>query len=216
MKYMTKLNRVTLALSFIPVIVLALCWTTLPDLVPTNWGIHGEVNYSGKGTLIWLAGLCPLLAVAMPVTVQIDPRRKNIEKFRGAYDLFCLATTLLLVVCNGITVIESYRPNTVNVQVVVLIGVGILFILLGNYMPRFRHNYFCGIRTPWTLASETVWTKTHRLFGRLMFVLGVVMLPAAFLPGQVSFWIIMGGAVGISAAAYVYSYLVYKKEHAEK
>lgn len=212
MKKMTKLMRAACVVSLVPLVLLALCWRSLPAQVPTNWGFDGTVTYSDKWNLLLVACMSPLFAVLLPLAARIDPRRQNVEKFRGSFDLFCLVLQLFLLVINGIILIESYRPGTVDVKAVVMLGVGLMFAVLGNIAPRFRHNYFIGLRTPWTLASETVWTRTHRLYGRLMFALGLVMMAAAFLPSTWAFAVAIGGVIVLSLSAYVYSYVCFQQE----
>ncbi len=215
LKRLTKLNWITLALSLVPCTALLLLWNKLPDQVPTNWGFNGTVTYGSKINLLPLAGMGPLFSLLFPFTAEIDPKRKNIFKFRGSFDLFLLVTILFLDIVAGVLLIESFRFGTVDVQMVVLLGIGVLFTVIGNFMPRFRHNYFCGIRTPWTLASETVWNQTHRVFGRLFFVWGLITCAAAFLPELFGFWIALGGLMVFSIGSMIYSYLLYRREQAD-
>ena len=98
---------------------------------------------------------------------------------KKAYSVAILAITLFMIAIHWISIYASLG-NVVNIKILVNLGVGILFIVLGNYMGQIRHNYFFGIRNPWTLASEEVWTKTHRV-GRYPFVLlGVIFIVSAF------------------------------------
>ncbi|MHB1651786.1 MAG: SdpI family protein [Desulfitobacteriaceae bacterium] len=87
-----------------------------------------------------------------------------------------------------------------------------MFIVLGNYMGRFRHNYFIGIRNPWTLANEPVWQKTHRLGGKLFVLVGVLGLISVFLNPMLRFGLFMGGVVALLVITTVYSYWIYRKE----
>lgn len=213
---MTKLMCAACVVSLIPLVLLALCWRTLPDQVPTNWGFDGTVTYSDKRNLIRVAITGPLFAVLLPICSRIDPRRENIKKFRGSFDLFCLMLQLFLLAVNGIILLESFRPGTVDVKTVVMLGLGLLLTALGNIAPRFRHNYFFGLRTPWTLASETVWTRTHRVYGRLLFALGLVIMAAALLPDVWAFAITIGGIFALTLSSYAYSYVCFQKEQAAK
>ena len=212
MKRFSPLARLTFLLSLLPFLLLAVCWHSLPAQVPTNWGFDGAVTYSSKNTLIFLCATpfgCGLLLLLAP---YIDPHHRNIQKFQKGYEWFCLILQLFLLVVVGIIFWESYHPGTVNVKTVTLLGCGLLFIVLGNQMPRMRHNYFIGIRTPWTLASETVWVKTHRVTGRLFFALGFVLLIAAFLPDWIAFAVVLVGSLGLALGSTVYSYLLFQKE----
>ena len=95
---------------------------------------------------------------------------------------------------------------------IVLIGIGLLFIYLGKTMSRIRFNYTMGIRTPWTLASEDVWQRTHRFAGPLWLIGGIVMLIIAFLPGSLAFILMFIIVAIIAIVPILYSYFIYIKD----
>jgi uncharacterized membrane protein len=90
-------------------------------------------------------------------------------------------------------------------------GIGILFLFIGWMMPRVKKNYTIGIRLPWTLHSQVVWDKTHKLGGQLFMTLAGILLLASFLPGVFTFWILMGGILLVMIILVAYSYLEYRK-----
>ena len=92
-----------------------------------------------------------------------------------------------------------------------MIAIGILFIIIGNLLPKVKQNFFMGIKTPWTLADEHVWYATHRFSGKLWFVLGLVMCACGFVPDTVMGPIILISATVAVIVPIVYSYIVYKK-----
>lgn len=96
-------------------------------------------------------------------------------------------------------------------QKVVPVLLGIMFIVFGNFMTQIRHNYFFGIRTPWTLASEYVWKKTHRFGGYVFVVIGLVPLITTFI-GSMGMYLFLGALVVGIALVMIYSYMVYKRE----
>ncbi|MNI76151.1 Immunity protein SdpI [compost metagenome] len=87
-------------------------------------------------------------------------------------------------------------------------ALGLLFIVLGNYMPQIRHNYFMGIRTPWTLADPEVWRKTHRLSGFMWMIGGVLILLAAFIPAALSIGMIIAALVIATLIPTFYSWML--------
>ena len=88
---------------------------------------------------------------------------------------------------------------------------GLLFILIGNVMGRFKHNYFVGIRTPWTLANEEVWRKTHRVAAPIWVLGGIINILLAFTETNFKgIWFVAIVAV-ISIVPIVYSYIVYQQ-----
>lgn len=184
----------------------------LPEQVASHWNYKGEVDaYSSRfwgafGIPLMTAGIYALMLV-LPI---IDPRRQNYEKFTGVYRLFkglmvlFMTGLYLVVILNAI----GYR---VPVDRVTMAGISILFMIIGNYMGQVRHNYFVGIKTPWTLASERVWQKTHRLGGRLWVVAGITGLAASWIGGAGG-GILLAASLGLAVIVpVVYSYLEYRK-----
>lgn len=142
------------------------------------------------------------------VLPKIDPKRKNYRKFQEVYESFQLFMQVFLFVMVGIVIIESFRPGTVQVSTVVCAMCGILFIIIGNMMPKFRQNFFIGFRTPWTLTNEQVWNKTHRLAGRLMFVAGILGLIGAFFPSnKVKMVFLFVPLIAATVIPYIMSYV---------
>lgn len=185
-------------------------YPSLPNKMPIHWNIHGEVNgYASKlfgAFSMPLINLCIyLLYIALP---YIDPKRKNYESFKPTYQLFKYIIIIFLFCFHIITLL-----NAIGVKVDILtftqVAMSLLFILMGNVMGRVKHNYFIGIRTPWTLANEEVWKKTHRLAAPLWVTGGILNLILFLLDrGAYSFIIII---IIISVIPIIYSYSIYQK-----
>lgn len=184
----------------------------LPEQVASHWNYRGEVDgYSSRG---WGAFGIPLLTagiyLGMLLLPLIDPNRQNYEKFAGAYRVIKALLVVFMTALQLVVILNALGFKT-PVGKIVMTGVSLLVLIIGNYMGQFRHNYFVGIKTPWTLASEEVWRKTHRLGGRLWVAAGILGLAGALLGGPV------GGlalAVALALAVivpFVYSYLEYRK-----
>jgi uncharacterized membrane protein len=184
----------------------------LPERVPIHWGLSGEPDRFGSR--IEGAFLMPVLMTALLLLMQWypsrDPRSANIEKFRGAYDTVVFATIALLT---GIHVVAlgSALGWRIDMATVVLAGVGVLFVVLGNLLPRVRSNFIFGIRTPWTLSSEDVWMRSHRVGGYAMVVAGLITIAGAFLGRGIGLGLafaslVLGGLVPI-----VYSYVLWSR-----
>lgn len=199
-------------ISLLPVILVAAIYGKLPGQIPTNWGADGQVTYGPKSTIWIIAGMCPGMALLFFVLPGIDPKRRNYLKFREVYQSFQLFLQVFLLAMVGIIVTESFRPGTIRVSTVVTALCGVLFMMLGNMMPKFRQNFFCGFKTPWTLSDETVWNKTHRLGGKMMFGAGIFGLAGAFLPSERAKMVML--LVPVTAAVLipcVMSYIWFKK-----
>ena len=202
------------AFSVVPVIILMIVYQKLPERVPVNFGFDGTVNaYGDRATLWMMAGLGPLMALLFQFLPRIDPKRQNYAKFQRYYDQFAIFMELFLLAVFGLVVTETLRPGTVSIGRAVTALISIMLVLLGNMMGKIKHNYFFGIRTPWTLADPDVWTRTHTLGGKLWFALGVVLLPCSLLlPEQAFFVVLMGGLLGTTALVIVLSYLWYRQK----
>jgi len=200
-------------LALLPVVIVALLYGRLPAQIPTHWNINGTVTYGGKSTVLMMAGLSPLMAALLWVLPKIDPRRKNYDKFRTYYDGFIVALLLFLLMTDCVVLSESFRPGRISVGRVVTIAVGILFVFLGNLLPKVKNNFFMGLRTPWTLSDPDVWNRVHRLGGKLFFWFGLLIAASGLLlPETVSFAITMITAVVVSAVPAVMSYVWYRQK----
>ena len=107
--------------------------------------------------------------------------------------------------------------RTFDISRVVLIGIGALFIVIGNYLPKVRPNYLMGIRTPWTLTSDLSWQKTHRLGGRLFVLEGLVLIVLGLI--AVAAWLgvlIVAGIAIMLVVVFAYSYRVWKADPAKR
>lgn len=204
--------------SLVPLMILTVIYGKMPETVPTSFGFDGTINaYGPKSTLWMLAGMGPLLALLFQFMPKIDPRKRNYEKFQKYYDSFAIFMELFLLGTSCLMFTEILRPGTVSIGRAVTVLVCLLLILMGNMMGKIKHNYFFGIKTPWTLADPDVWNRTHRAGGRMWFVIGVVLLPCCLLlPEKVFFILLMAGILGSTAVLLVLSYLWYRQRHREE
>lgn len=204
--------------SLVPLMILTVIYGKMPETVPTSFGFDGTINaYGPKSTLWMLAGMGPLLALLFQFMPKIDPRKRNYEKFQKYYDSFAIFMELFLLGTSCLIFTEILRPGTVSIGRAVTVLVCLLLILMGNMMGKIKHNYFFGIKTPWTLADPDVWNRTHRAGGRMWFLIGVVLLPCCLLlPERVFFVLLMAGILGSTAVLLVLSYLWYRQRHREE
>lgn len=214
MKRIPKMQILVWVLAIVPIILTAVFYPRLPASILMQWDFGGEVGYEPKWHLFIIAALAPLFAVLFPLMSKIDLRRKSYDKFAPSYLLFQAMMMLFVILMVGIVLIESLRPGSVRIGRTICLFLGVLFAVIGNMMPKFRQNYFCGIKTPWTYADEVVWTRTHRLAGRLMFAAGLLGIVSAFLPGDVLMAIVFFVPLIISVVVPVLmSYIWYRQRH---
>ncbi len=192
------------------VVVAVFLYPDLPEQIPTHWNLQGEVDdYTAKP---WGVAILPLAAILVFVVMRlipvISPKGFRTDKFMDVINVFTVA--MVGFMC-GVAVLVLLEANGQDVRIneMIFAGVGLLFIVLGNYMGKVRKNFFIGIRTPWTLASDEVWSRTHRLGGKVLILIGVFMI----LNGFVHFserWLI--AAIMITALVpVVYSFVIYRK-----
>lgn len=193
------------------IVTLAL-YNKLPEQIPVHWNIAGEVDryesrLVGAFSIPVLNVMLLLMMIWLPA---IDPRKKSYEKFAEFYKLFQWVMVLFMTGVHSLTISWAlgYRPS---ISLFVKLGLGILFIILGNYMGKTRSNWFFGIKNPWTLENEEVWIRTHRLGGTLMFAAGVITLLLAFINHDFAFWAVMGLIMLASIIPTVYSYFLYQR-----
>ena len=201
-------------LALLPLVLVAVCYTRLPDRVPMHWGIDGAVNrYGGKNELWLMGALGPVLALLLQFLPRLDPKKRNYERFHTYYEAAALVIMAFLAVVMGVVLVECFRPGTLSVGRVVSALAGLLFLFLGNLMGKVKPNFFLGIRTPWTISDPDVWNRTHRLGGGLFFLCGLATLASALLlPGAVTFWVLMGGVLTAALVPAAMSYLWYRKK----
>jgi len=178
--------------------ILKLCWgiaiislitalymiNGLPDGIqlPIHWNINGEIDSYADATiaLIFPPVIMIVILSIFSVLSKLDPRTENIQRSQKPIAAFSIAITLFMLVLEG-----SYiaMMNGIEVPMIMVVGitVGILLIIIGNYLGKTRSNFFIGIRTPWTLSSDAVWQKTHRLAGKLFMISGLIMVISCLL-----------------------------------
>lgn len=184
----------------------------LPDMMPSHWNIEGKVDgYMAKESfIIFFPSLVLGLYLLMSFAPMIDPRSDNYKKFRGVFEGFRVLIVMVMMVVYVASILYALGIP-VPIGKVVMFTIGLLWAFIGNYFGKVRFNYTFGIRTPWTLASEEVWNKTHRVSGPLWVAAGIITMLSIFLSDKPAFIIDMA-AIGFAGVyGFVYSYWLYNK-----
>ncbi len=206
-----KMNPFILALLLLSFAGVLLAYPGLPSEIPTHWDMSGNINdYSPKWAILLLAALPVAIYLMMVFLPRIDPKKKSYDLHKRAYEIVKVFITLIMSILVWISILVS-KGVDLDVGLIVSLMVGVLFITLGNYMGQIRHNYFFGIRTPWTLASETVWKRTHRVGGYCFMGMGIFMIIANILRDHMPSWIMIPIIILGAGIPIVYSYLEYKR-----
>ena len=208
---MTTLRTNVLSFIFIaiPVAVTIYLYPSLPEQIPTHWNLAGEVDdYTPKP---WGVLILPLAAVfiflVMKVIPLISPKGFRTDEFQGVINILTV-TFVGFMSAIALVVLLAATGHNVHVNELVFAGVGLLFIVLGNYLGKVRKNFFIGIRTPWTLASDEVWSRTHRLGGWVFVLIGFFLFLNAFIQFPEA-WLI-GAIVVVALVPVVYSFVIYR------
>ena len=198
----------TTLICLLPMVAGILLWDRLPEQIPSHWGVDGQIDgWSSKGFAVFffpalLAGLHLLCIFAS----HLDPKGNNYPP--QMVQLVLWICPVLSLILNGIVYAFAMGYDLMNVPVILCILVGIMFIVVGNYLPKCRQSYTMGIKLPWTLNDEANWNATHRFGGWVWVFCGVAMLATAFLG---IFWILVGVMLVAVLAPTIYSYVYYRK-----
>ena len=176
---MLKANRKTLILASIvtilPMLIGIICWNRLPDVMATHFGMNNEANgYSSKSFAVF--GI-PLVLLAIlwlgAFATAHDPKKQNISPRMFSLVLWSVPVISLVVAAMVYPANLGYQ---LDISFFSGLFLGLLFIIIGNYLPKVRQNNTIGIKIPWTLANEENWNRTHRLAGFLWMFCGILMI----------------------------------------
>jgi uncharacterized membrane protein len=182
--------------------------------VPIHWDAAGQPDGYAPAALSFLfmpviMGALVALFVAIP---RIEPRAGNLARSASAYQAISIAVLVLLTGIQAMIVLAG-TGHPVDVNLVVGLGIGALFVVIGAVLGSVRSNFMVGVRTPWTLTSELSWQRTHRLTGRLFMGLGLILVVLAVVGrSEALFAVLIGGIVLILVVAFVYSYRVWRDD----
>ncbi len=194
----------------------AYVWTLLPPhaLVPVHWDIAGKTDrYAEKSfALFYLPATLAALSALFAWLPRLEPRRSNLLSSGKFYRATWIGLALLLAAVHAAALAAALRLP-VNIGIVVVVAVALLFAVIGNYLGKTRSNFFAGVRTPWTLASDYSWERTHRLAGRLFILSSAASLATMIATTTKAALIVLVGLIlASSLAAVVMSYVYWARD----
>ena len=188
-------------------------WPRLPERVASHWNVHGVVD--GTTSRIWLVAMMPILALALAgiltIAPKIDPKRRNFPLHASAYWVVANAVLFFLALVH-VFLVGFNLGWPIDLQAVMMPGLGILFIVIGNVLTRVRPNWIFGIRTPWTLSSEVSWRETHRIGGYGFVAVGVAVVVTALVNPPAAIYVMLVGLGIATLLAVVWSYVSWKRD----
>jgi len=184
----------------------------MPDVVAIHWNAQGIAN--GFGSRFQAAFTLPLIMIVVAALLlfipEIDPLKSNIEKFRPDFNAFMLGFALFFFYLHVLTTLLNLGLQFSLNQFLVP-GFGIFIYATGILLGKAKRNFFIGIRTPWTLSSDTVWAKTHVLGGLLFKISGVIAILGILSPNLALLFLLVP-LMGASTIAIIYSYVLFRSE----
>ncbi len=209
---MKKIKIIILGIILLSLIISIYFYPQMPEEIASHWNAQGEVD--GYMSKFWGLFLMPLILVGLALLFvaipRIDPLKANIEKFRKYYDGFIILFFVFMLSIHFQVILWNIGIK-ISPNVIFPIGVGLLFFYGGILCENAKRNWFIGIRTPWTLSSDVVWDKTHKIGGKLFKIAGVVALFGIFFQ-KYSLFFILVPIISVAAYTIIYSYVEYQKE----
>ncbi len=206
-----------LVIAAIAIAISIWAYPQLPPTIATHWSLNGTPD--GFSSRLVAGLIVPAVILAMTgvfnVLPQLDPRRENYAKFFGTYWLICNTVIAFMIIAH-VMIIASGIGYPIRIDRLMPVGIGLLFIVLGNFLTRVEPNWFVGIRTPWTLSSDTVWRKTHRTGGYVMVVGGLLVAACAALPHSAFVPLLVTVILVMVGIPVVQSYILWKREQHDR
>lgn len=207
-------NIVVLVLLLLSLLAGLLLWNRLPDQMASHWNAKDLVD----GYMPKLQGvfMMPLMLLGMfllfSIIPNIDPLKANIAQFREIFNLFIVLIFLFIEYVWALTLRWNLGDTNFKMSAAMLPAMGLLFIFIGYMLRKARRNFFIGIRTPWTLSSDRVWEKTHRLGSALFILSGLLALLGSLFGGQIALWLVLLPLIVTTIVLTIYSYMLYREE----
>ena len=182
--------------------------------VPVHWNAAGEVDGTANPVRAFLfaPGFQLLILGIFSFITKLEPRKENLENSQKAVKAIVLSVILLLAAIQLLMIAQLFSPGLIGPNVIYS-GIGLSLAVMGNYFGKLRSSFFIGIRTPWTLSSDTVWKKTHRLGGKLMVTGGLLLFVASLvLPTPYMVFAVFGLIIPSALVPAVYSWVLWRNE----
>lgn len=216
---MIKNNRIKILISSIaillPIAAGLILWDYLPDNMAVHFGTDGNADgFAGKSFTVFAL---PIIMFALHLfcifVTSLD--YKNKEQNKKIFGMIFWIIPVISIYSSAIIYALALGVE-IDIGIITLMLIGVMFIFLGNYLPKCKQNYTIGIKLPWTVYNEENWNKTHRLAGKLWVAGGILLLASVFLPNVVKPFVSVMVLAALIIIPTLYSYLIYKKSGSEK
>lgn len=210
-KYSQKQLMLSSAIILLPMLIGLLIWDKLPHQIATHWGADGSADgFSGKAFAVFVIPLIFLLLQWICVFFTKLDKQNREQSPKVISMVLWIIPLISLLVCSFTYAIAL--GSEVRIDLFVRILLGLMFLLLGNYMPKCKQNNTIGIKVPWTLHNEENWYHTHRFAGRLWVCGGILLIATLFVPLMTFVGFFIPIILILALAPMLYSYLYYRKQ----
>ena len=211
MKASKKEMILSVVLCLLPIVLGLILWEKLPEQVPTHFGLNNEPDgYSSKAFAVFgLPAIMAALDALCLFGLSSDPKADKHSTVLSRMMLYFIPG-LSILVCSLCLMIAVGK--NINLALIIQLFIGVLFIVVGNYLPKCRQNYTMGIKLPWTLNDEDNWNYTHRLGGFVWVIAGLVQIVNAFIGSP---WVFFGVVFAAAFIPMIASYIYYRKHKTE-
>ena len=208
-----KILVLTSIVTLLPVLAGLLLWDRLPESLPIHWNAAGEVDSYGSRAMVvfGLFGILLVLHWFAVVVPTLDPKNKDQSPQARALTQWIVPVLSLAL---AVFTYSTALGVALRVEIVLPVLMGLLFVIIGNLLPKCRRNYTIGIKVPWALESEENWNATHRLAGKVWVIGGILQMAMVFVP-EMSLFLLAAMILLMVLVPVVYSYLCYKKHSGE-
>jgi uncharacterized membrane protein len=205
---------ITSIIVLLPILVGVAYWDELPEQIATHWGPSGEPDgWSSKAVAVVAVPLF-LTAIHLICIFATRSDKKNRGQNTKMMELTYWLAPVVSLIVNGMTYANALGRE-VDVIRLLPIVIGLLFLFIGNYMPKCTPNRTIGFRIKWTLEDEENWIATHRFGGKAFVVGALIILATVFLPAKATLWTMMGVLLAVVIVTIFYSYRFYKNKRSK-
>ena len=189
----------------------AWAYPQLPPVIASHWDAQGAVNgFMPSWSVFMLPSVLLLVLIFLTLIPRVEPRHGAIEAFRKDFDAFFIILSLVIgLLFVQLSILWNFG-HPLSPLATMPIALAAIFYQVGVMMGDAKRNYFVGVRTPWTLASDRVWHKTHAIAGKLFKVAAIIALFGLLFP-KISFWLAIGPMLAAVVFLFVYSYVEFSR-----
>lgn len=209
---MKKSNIIIILIILASFIIGIYFYPRTPDEIASHWNSRGQVDdYMSK---FWGLFLMPIISIGLFLLFilipKIDPLKENIDKFKKYFDGFMVLMIVFLFYIYLLTIFWNIGLRFDMGQLMTP-ALGLLFYYCGILIENAKKNWFIGIRTPWTLSSDKVWEKTHKIGAKLFKIVAIIAFFGVVFP-EYAIFLVMIPVILAAVYTIVYSYIEYRKE----